>query len=320
MKDLLKRIGGVGILPVIKIEEIENAAPMAKALIDGGIPIAEITFRAAGAEKAIKAVRDAYPDMLVGAGTVTNMEQVKAAQAAGAEFLVSPGFNPRVVAYCNEIGMPIVPGCTTPSEIEQAMELGLETVKFFPAEQSGGLEKIKALSGPFGNISFIPTGGIDLKNITDYLAFDKIIACGGSFMVKEEMIKNQEWDKITSLSRQAVDTVLGFEMGHVGINAAGIGEAEAVASLFGALLHMPLRDAGSSVFVGNAVEVMKEPWLGKSGHIGIRTNSVFRAKSHLESRGIRFREDTIKYNERGVMLSVYLEQEIGGFAVHLAKK
>jgi 2-dehydro-3-deoxyphosphogluconate aldolase / (4S)-4-hydroxy-2-oxoglutarate aldolase len=320
MNDILKKIGGLGIVPVIKIEDIENAAPLAKALIDGGLPIAEITFRTAGADKAIKAVREAYPEMLVGAGTVINIEQVKAAKEAGAEFLVSPGFNPKVVAYCNEIGMPITPGCTTASEIEQAIELGLEVVKFFPAEQSGGLDKIKALSGPFGNTKFIPTGGIDLKNLTTYLSFDKILACGGSFMVKEDLIKNKEWDKIIALSKQSVDIMLGFEMGHVGINSNSEEEALSIAKLFGSLLNLPIKSGNSSIFSGSVIEVMKSPYLGKNGHIGIKTNSVLRAKRHLEGRGIKFKESSAKFDDKGSMTAIYIEQEIGGFAVHFAKK
>jgi 2-dehydro-3-deoxyphosphogluconate aldolase/(4S)-4-hydroxy-2-oxoglutarate aldolase len=285
VNEVLKRIEGIGIIPVIKIEDIGDAIPLAGALINGGIPVAEVTFRAAGADKAIKAIKEAFPEMTVGAGTVTNVDQVKAAAEAGAQFVVSPGFNPRTVEYFNTVGMPVTPGVTTASEIEQAIESGLEVVKFFPAEQSGGLDKIKAFAGPFGNIRFVPTGGIDLKNLSTYLSFDKVLACGGSFMVKEDFIKNKEWDKVTALSKQAVDIALGFEMGHVGINAADENEALATAKLFGALFNLPVKTGNSSVFAGSAVEVMKFPFLGKNGHIGIKTNSVYRAKCHLENRG-----------------------------------
>lgn len=316
----MTKISGIGILPVIKIEDIDSAVPLAKALIDGGLPVAEVTFRAAGADKAIKAMREAYPDMLVGAGTVLTMEQVKAAKEAGAQFLVSPGLNPKIVEFSKRLGLPIVPGCTTPSEIEQAIELGLEVVKFFPAEQSGGLDKIKALSGPFGGLQFIPTGGIDLKNLVNYLGFDKILACGGSFMVKEEWIRNKEWDKITALSRQSVDTLLGFEMGHVGINTGSEGEAQAIANMFASLLNFPLKVGNSSIFIGGAVEVMKSPYLGVHGHIGIRTNSAFRAKAHLNNRGIAFNEESAVFDEKGKLRAIYIQQEIGGFAIHFVNK
>jgi 2-dehydro-3-deoxyphosphogluconate aldolase / (4S)-4-hydroxy-2-oxoglutarate aldolase len=320
MNEVLRKIGDIGIIPVIKIEDINDAVPLAKALINGGIPIAEITFRAAGADKAIKAIKEACPEMTVGAGTVLNVDQVKAAVEAGAQFVVSPGFNPKTVDYCNSIGMPITPGCTTASEIEQAIESGLEVVKFFPAEQSGGLDKIKALAGPFGNLQFIPTGGIDLKNLAAYLTFDKVLACGGSFMVKEDFIKNKEWDKITALSRQAVDILLGFEMGHVGINTSNEEEALAAANLFGFLFNLPVKFGSSSIFAGSAVEVMKSPYLGRNGHIGIKTNSVFRAKCHLEDRGIKFNEESAKFDAKGKLTAIYIEQEIGGFAVHLMQK
>lgn len=320
MNEVLRKISGIGIIPVIKLEDINDAVPLVKALINGGIPIAEVTFRAAGADKAIKAIKEACPQMTVGAGTVLNIDQVKAAVQAGAQFVVSPGFNPKTVDYCNSIGIPITPGCTTASEIEQAIESGLEVVKFFPAEQSGGLDKIKALAGPFGNLQFIPTGGIDLKNLAVYLTFDKVMACGGSFMVKEDFIKNKEWDKITALSRQSVDILLGFEIGHVGINAADEEEALAAANLFGSLFNLPVKIGNSSIFAGSAVEVMKSPYLGRNGHIGIKTHSVFRAKCHLENRGIRFNEESAKYDAKGKLTAIYVDQEIGGFALHLMQK
>ena len=320
MNEVLNKISGVGIIPVIKIEDIQSAVPLAKALVDGGILIAEITFRAAEADKAIKKIKNAFPDMIVGAGTVLNTDQVKAAQECGAQFVVSPGFNRKTVEYCCDIGMLIIPGCTTASEIEQAIELDLDVVKFFPAEQSGGIDKMKALSGPFGNIKFIPTGGIDINNLAAYLKFDKVVACGGSFMVKEDFIKNREWDRITTLSKQAVDIILGFEIGHVGINANDEKEAMSIANLFGSVLNLPLKAGHSSVFAGNAVEVMKTPYLGRNGHIGIKTNSVFRAKYHLENRGMKFNQNSEKYDAKGKLTAVYLEQEIAGFAVHLMQK
>lgn len=320
MNEVLKKISGIGIIPVIKLEDINDAVPLAKALMNGGIPIAEVTFRAAGADKAIRAIREACPEMVVGAGTVLNIDQVKAAADAGAQFVVSPGFNPKTVDYCNSIGMPITPGCTTASEIEQAIESGLEAVKFFPAEQSGGLDKIKALAGPFGNLQFIPTGGIDLKNLAAYLSFEKVMACGGSFMVKEDFIRSREWDKITALSRQSVDILLGFEMGHVGINASNEEEAMEAANLFGSLFNFPVKVGSSSIFAGNAVEVMKSPYLGSHGHIGIKTNSVFRAKCHLEGRGIKFNEESAKFDAKGKLTAIYVDREIGGFAVHLMQK
>lgn len=193
----------------------KKQVPLAKALCKGGIPVAEITFRTAQAEEAIKRVVKEVPEMLTGAGTVLSVEQVKKAVAAGAQFIVAPGYNAKVVEYCVENNIPVVPGCNNPSDIERALELGLEVVKFFPAEASGGLATIKALAAPYGNVKFMPTGGVNAKNIKEYLAFDKIVACGGSWMVKEDLIKAGDFDKITELAKEAVESMLEFKLAHI---------------------------------------------------------------------------------------------------------
>lgn len=208
MTELLTRISEIGVVPVIKLTNPErDALPLAEALCAGGVPAAEVTFRAAGAAKAIRAMSVAYPQMLVGAGTVLTTDQVKEAADAGAKFVVSPGFNPKTVEYCQSVGMPILPGCTTPSEIEIALGYGLEVLKFFPAEQSGGLAKIKAMSAPFFMVKFMPTGGISLKNLGTYLACPAILACGGSYMVTDELIENARWGEITALCKASEEIV-----------------------------------------------------------------------------------------------------------------
>ncbi|MBQ7774721.1 MAG: bifunctional 4-hydroxy-2-oxoglutarate aldolase/2-dehydro-3-deoxy-phosphogluconate aldolase, partial [Lachnospiraceae bacterium] len=219
MNAILEQIQKIGIVPVVVINDEKDAVPLAKALCAGGLPCAEVTFRTAAAAGAIKAMTEAFPNMCVGAGTVLNAEQVDAAVAAGAKFIVSPGLNPNTVKYCIEKNVPITPGTSSPSDIEAAIELGLDVVKFFPAEQSGGLAKIKAMAAPYVNMKFMPTGGINAKNITSYLDFPKIIACGGSWMVPGDLISAGEWDKIEQLTREAVQTMLGFELAHVGVNA-----------------------------------------------------------------------------------------------------
>ncbi len=202
------RISKIGVVPVIKLERPEeDALPLAKALIDGGLPVAELTFRAEGADKAIKLMREKYPDMIVGAGTVLYEEQVDKALAAGAQFIVSPGFNPAIVAYCNEKNVPIFPGCVTPTEIEAAHALGLTTFKFFPAQQYGGLATIKALSAPYHQFQFMPTGGVSLDNLKEYLSHKSVCAVGGSFMVKDTLINGKKWEEITAISRKAADIV-----------------------------------------------------------------------------------------------------------------
>ena len=218
MNDILKKVGLFGIVPVVKIENADDAEPLAKALIAGGLPLAEITFRTDAAAEAIARMAKAYPDML-GAGTVLTPEQADSAVRAGAKFIVSPGFNPRVVKHCITKGYPVVPGCSTCGEMEQAMELGLDVVKFFPAEASGGLAVLKAVSAPYSKLKFMPTGGIDAANILTYLKFPKIVACGGSFMVKDALIKAGKFDEIERLTREAVALMHGFSIKHIGINS-----------------------------------------------------------------------------------------------------
>ena len=208
MREIDIKISEIGVVPVIKLNNPErDAAPLAKALCAGGVPVAEVTFRAAGADTAIRLRSEACPEMLVGAGTVLTVEQVDAAKAAGAQFVVSPGFDAELVAYCCQIGMPIYPGCTTPSDYHAANKFNLPVVKFFPAEQSGGLAKIKAMSAPFPMFKVMPTGGISLKNLKEYLSCPVICACGGSYMVTADLIDNGKWDKITDLCKQSVEIV-----------------------------------------------------------------------------------------------------------------
>ena len=208
MSSINQRISAIGVVPVIKLNNPErDAAPLAKALCAGGVPVAEVTFRAAGADTAIRLMKEACPDMMVGAGTVLTTEHVDKALAAGAEFIVTPGLDPDLVVYCQQKGLPIYPGCTTPTDYHTAYKLGLEVLKFFPAEQSGGLSKIKAMSAPFPMFKVMPTGGISLKNLKEYISCPVICACGGSYMVTADLIDNQKWDEITDLCKQSVEIV-----------------------------------------------------------------------------------------------------------------
>ena len=203
-----QKISEIGVVPVIKLNHPErDAADLGRALCAGGVPVAEITFRAAGADIAIKLMKEANPDMIVGAGTVTRTEQIDAVIAAGGEFIVTPGFDPELVQYAQEKSIPIFPGCTIASEYHQALKYNLEVIKFFPAEQSGGLAKIKALSAPFPMFHVMPTGGISLKNLKEYLSSPVIAACGGSYMVTADLIDNQKWDEITELCKKSREIV-----------------------------------------------------------------------------------------------------------------
>ncbi|MCI9679212.1 MAG: bifunctional 4-hydroxy-2-oxoglutarate aldolase/2-dehydro-3-deoxy-phosphogluconate aldolase [Oscillospiraceae bacterium] len=208
MNPMNEAISKIGVVPVIKLSNPErDAAPLAKALCAGGVPVAEVTFRAAGADRAIRLMREACPEMIVGAGTVTAREHIDATIAAGGQFIVTPGFDPELVAYAQEKNIPIYPGCTTPTDYHAALKFGLELLKFFPAEQSGGLAKIKAMSAPFPQFKVMPTGGISLKNLGEYLKAPVIAACGGSYMVTADLIENQKWDEITELCRKSREIV-----------------------------------------------------------------------------------------------------------------
>ena len=208
MSDINRRISEAGVVPVIKLNHPErDAALLARALCAGGIPVAEITFRAAGADLAIRIMKETCPEMTVGAGTVLTVAQIDEALAAGAQFIVSPGFNSKLADHCQELNLPYFPGCTTATEYQMALEYGLEVLKFFPAEQSGGLAKIKALSAPFAMFKIMPTGGINLKNLESYLSCPVIAACGGSYMVTADLIDNQKWDEIIDLCRQSAAIV-----------------------------------------------------------------------------------------------------------------
>ena len=207
MNEVLEKIQEIGIVPVVVLDDAKDAAPLAKALCEGGLPCAEVTFRTAAAEESIRIMSEQFPEMLGGAGTVLTTEQVDRAVAAGAKFIVSPGMNPRIVKYCVEKGILITPGCANPSDIEQALENGLDVVKFFPAEPAGGLKMIKAMAAPYVGVKFMPTGGINQNNVRDYLAYDRILACGGSWMVKGDMVAAGEFDKIKELAAEAVEIV-----------------------------------------------------------------------------------------------------------------
>ena len=295
MNDVIQKIYDIGIVPVIAIDDADKAVPLAKALVKGGLPAAEVTFRTAAAEEAIKRIVAEVPEMLVGAGTVLTKEQADRAIAAGVKFIVSPGFNPEITKYVIDKGMLMMPGTATPGEMEQAMSMGLDVVKFFPAEQNGGVAKLKAVAGPYTNLRWMPTGGVNAKNLLDYLSFNKIVACGGTWMVKKDLIEAENWDEIERLTREAVNTMLGFEVKHIGINTENAEEA---------VIHVE-RIALAGFHKLN---------LRKNGHIAIGTNTLPRAIAYFKSRGFEFNEETASPK------AIYFKDEIAGFAVHLVQK
>jgi len=319
MNKTLEKIGELGIIPVVKIEKAEDALPLGRALIDGDLPIVEITFRTSVAEDSIKTLTGELPNLLVGAGTVLTVEQAKKAVSAGAEFIVSPGFNPKVVDYCIGNNIPIIPGINNPTQIEMALERGIEVVKFFPAEASGGLSLLKSMSAPYTNIKFIPTGGINQNNLCSYLSNNKVFACGGSWMVKADLISSGNFAEITRLTREAVSTMLGFEFAHLGINEETKDKALNSVNLLSRLFYFPVKEGASSIFAGSTFAIIKNKYLGKHGHIAIATNDIQRAIVYLKKKDISVLPETAK-EKGGKLKAIYIAQEISGFAIHLLQK
>ena len=319
MSEILKEMSNIGIIPVVALNDAKDAAPLAKALIDGGIPCAEVTFRTDAAEESIRIMATEYPEMLVGAGTVLTIEQVDRAVNAGAKFIVSPGLNPKVVKYCVDNNILVIPGCTNPSDVEVAIELGLETVKFFPAEPAGGLPMIKAMSAPYTKMKFMPTGGINENNLKGYLDFSKIVACGGSWMVKNDLIEAGNFEEITKITRKAVNTMLGYKLKHIGINIDDEKKSEEEAKSLESMFGFDINSGLESIFVGNQFELMKTHKYGEKGHIAIGTNYMERAVYHLEKQGVTFIEESAQYDANGKLTCIFMKNEINEFAIHLTK-
>ena len=275
--EFLEKLSLAGLVPVIAVNDADDAVPLCKALSDGGLPVAEITFRTAAAEEAIRRVHEAMPDVLLCAGTVLTTEQVDRAVNAGAAAIVSPGLSPDVVKYCVEKGIPVCPGTANPSDVQIAIQYGLKAVKLFPAEAVGGLKLIKSMAPVYPDMKFMPTGGINENNM------------------------------------------LGFEVRHIGLNCPDAESSMETAKKISALMGWPIKEGNSSNFVGTGYELMKKQGRGTNGHIAIGTNSVPRAKWHLEQRGFKFIEDSAVV-KNGKLIAIYLEDEIGGFAFHLVQK
>lgn len=320
MNPVVQRVYEIGIIPVIAFNSVDEALPLCKALMDGGLPAAEVTFRTACAEECIKKIHDELPDMLLGAGTVLTIDQADRAMAAGASFIVSPGFDPNVTKHVIDKGGIMMPGTCSPGEMQQAMNLGCEAIKFFPAEANGGVAMLKNIGGALKTAKWMCTGGINAKNVNDYLAYPQIFAVGGTWMCKSDKIKAGAWDEITAMCREAVDTMLGLELGHIGINCADEAEAAKTAEVLGSLLSMAVKPGNSSIFVGKKeFEIMKKPGRGTHGHIAILTNNVDRAIYHLGLRGVKFDMDS-KNVKDGKTIAIYLADEVAGFAIHLVQR
>ena len=317
----LERIGLEGLVPVVVIDDEKDAVATAQALLAGGLGIMEITMRTDAGIQAIKNVSEECPDMLVGAGTILTLEKCQEAVAAGAKFIVSPGFNEMIVAWCVKNNVPVTPGCVTPTEIEAALAYGINIVKFFPAGTYGGIQACKSLYGPYraANVAFIPTGGVNNDNLGDYANKPYIHAVGGSWLCSSSDISNHNFDAITKSASTAIDVLLGFELAHIGINGADRDASLAVVAKFNQAFNFPVEEGNSSNMAGKGFEVTNAPYLGKHGHLAVSTNSIGRAIHYLGKRGYEVDESTAKYKD-GKLIVVYLKDDFGGFAVHLLQK
>ena len=320
MNPVLQRVYEIGIIPVIAFNDVDEAIPLCKALMDGGLPAAEVTFRTACAEECIRKIHEELPDMLLGAGTVLTNDQADRAMAAGASFVVAPGYDPNVTQHVIDKGGLMLPGTCSAGEMQQAMNQGCEAIKFVPAEANGGVDMLKNIGAALKTAKWMCTGGVNAKNVNTYLANPQIIAVGGTWMCKSDKIKAGAWDDITAACKEAVDVMLGLELGHIGINCADDAEALKTAELLGSLLSKAVAPGNSSIFVGNKeFEIMKKPGRGTHGHIAIKCNSIDRAVYHLSQRGVKFDMDSM-VSKNGKNIAIYLADEVAGFAIHLVQK
>lgn len=318
VKDLIYKHG---LVPVLSLSSVEQAAPLAKALSAGGLDIAEVTFRSDCAAEALAAMKAACPDMLVGAGTVNTVEQAKAAIAAGARFIMMPSCNEAVIRYCLEQQVLVIPGCATPSEVQCAVSHGLDVVKFFPAESSGGLAAIKNMAPVFPGVRFLPTGGIGLDKLSPYLRCPQVIACGCGCVVPQELLEAGDYEAIRLRARDAVFAVLNFSFTHMGINCDTDQEGYTNIFKLADMFNLVLGDTPSSSYVGREVEITKMPFKvrGPHGHLGYYTDNVERAVFYLGKQGVEFNTESVK-PYKGKMYVIYLRELVAGFAVHIEER
>ncbi len=316
--ELMCKIESIGVVPVVVINDPAKAVHLAKAILKGGINTIEVTFRTDAAEESIKLIHQAVPEMILGAGTVITIEQAKKAVDAGTQFIVSPGLDSDIVQWCKENEVAVIPGVCTASEVQQGMKMGLKALKFFPAEASGGVNMIKNLCGPFPQVKFMTTGGISPSNLAEYAECDHVLAAGGSWMVKSNLIESENWDEITRLCSDAILKAQGFELIHFGINTNSIDDAKTAALGFESF-GMNAKVGSSSTLMDATIELMHSQFRGTHGHIGYKCFNVERSLKYLSLHGFTPAEDTIKLDGKGRIKVVYLNEEIEGFAIHLVR-
>lgn len=320
MNDIFQRIESLGVLPELTLNDAIDAISIGQAISDGGISMAEVTFRTKAAKDSIRLMSSALPDMLIGAGTVLTVEQVDEAMEAGAKFIVTPGISRSVVEYCVDRNIPIIPGVANPTDIERAIRFGLKLVKFFPAEACGGIEALKAMSAPYPDIRFMPTGGITQDKLEGYLNYEKVLAVSGNWMTSQEMIENNALELIRESCKKAVVSMLGFSLDHVGVNFHKDEEALFAAEEWMKYFDVDLFDDDFGFFAGKFFEAVRPGGIGRFGHIAISTYHIGRAIAYLEKRGASFDMDRARYDAKGNITEVFMNQEIGGMAVLLIQR
>ncbi len=319
-RETMKRISSYGLVPLVTLDDAQDAVPLARALSDGGLPVAEVTFRTAAAAESMSRIHAELPDVILGAGTVHTVEQARQAVDCGAVFIVTPAFNPAIIEWCLAEGVAVLPGSATPRDFEDALALGLDTLKFFPASVYGGVEALRAAAGPFAGLSFVPTGGVSADNMADYLALPNVAAVGGSFTCPSKLVKARDWAGISQVTRSLIADLLSFEIGHVGVNSDTAVETGDSSQAFARLLGLATRNTSSSTFVGELIEVMQPGGRGRHGHLAFSTPQLERAVFYLGERGYTFDETTARRDERGRLRFIYLRDEIAGFAIHLSAR
>ncbi|MBR1635621.1 MAG: bifunctional 4-hydroxy-2-oxoglutarate aldolase/2-dehydro-3-deoxy-phosphogluconate aldolase [Lachnospiraceae bacterium] len=320
MSDIFKRIEELGVLPELTLHDAIDAIPVGRAIADGGISMAEVTFRTEAAEDSIRLMANAIPGMLIGAGTVLTIEQVDAAVKAGAKFIVSPGIHDEIVRYCLDKDIPVIPGVSTPTDIENALRLGLSLVKFFPAESNGGIKALRAMSEPYPGLRFMPSGGLNEDNVADYLRSNKVLAVAGNWMATQEMIRFGDMQGIQNKCARAVRLMLGFTYDHVGLNFPKDEEAESAAEDLARIFDADMYEDTAGFFVGNFFEGVKPGGPGLYGHIAYRTYHLGRAMAYLKEKGLTFDNPFARYDEDGRLEAVFSDQEVGGMSLMLMQQ
>jgi len=308
-----------GVIPVVTMENSAHASKVADTLKEGGLPLIEVTLRTEAGLAAIEQIANQCPDVLLGAGTVNSIEEAKAAQLAGAQFLVAPGFNPKLAEYCLKEEIPFFPGVITPGEIDQAKGMGFMNLKLFPIEAAGGLPWLKAVGAPHPDIRFIPTGGINPGNLVQYIRHPLVLACGGSWLADKQSIADQNFDSIREKAQQAVQSVLGFTLHHGGVHFSDFDQAIEAAKGFKTLINGDMFVAGTSAMVDGKVEFMSGNQYAEKGHIALGTNSIPRALSYFAGHKIYKIRDSEIINDKNEIIAVYLDYKIDEFAVHIVK-